>query len=45
MRETATAARLEQIAEQLGKTRPAVASLLRHGLEKLRGEMKSTEAP
>ncbi len=34
---------LEQIAEQLDKTRPAVASLLRRGLEKLREEMKSTE--
>jgi RNA polymerase sigma-70 factor (ECF subfamily) len=34
---------LEKIAEHLEKTRPAVASLLRRGLEKLRGEMKSTE--
>ncbi len=36
---------LEMIAEHLGTTSPAVASLLRRGLEKLRDEMKSTEAP
>jgi RNA polymerase sigma-70 factor (ECF subfamily) len=36
---------LEKIAEHLGKTGPAVASLLRRGLEKLRGEMKTTEVP
>jgi RNA polymerase sigma-70 factor (ECF subfamily) len=36
---------LENIAEHLGKTGPAVASLLRRGLEKLRGEMTSTEGP
>jgi RNA polymerase sigma-70 factor (ECF subfamily) len=36
---------LEKIAEHLGKTGPAIASLLRRGLEKLRNEMKSTEAP
>ena len=35
---------LEKIAGHLGKTGPAVASLLRRGLEKLRDEMKSTEA-
>lgn len=31
---------LQTIAEHLGKTGPAVASLLRHGLEKLRAEMR-----
>ena len=36
---------LERIAEHLGKTRPAVASLLRRGLEKLRGRMTTTEGP
>jgi RNA polymerase sigma-70 factor (ECF subfamily) len=34
---------LEQIAGHLGKTNPAVASLLRRGLEKLRGQLKQQE--
>ncbi len=36
---------LGQISEHLGKTSPAIASLLRRGLERLRIEMKSTEGP
>jgi RNA polymerase sigma-70 factor (ECF subfamily) len=36
---------LQQIAEHLGKTAPAVASLLRRGLENLRSQMNPTERP
>ena len=34
---------LPHIAERMGKTVPAVASLLRRGLEELRNRLKATE--